>query len=719
MTTSARTSTDVEEFINAIHPDGVFEIRIPNTPDRKGGKFKATASGYFDDAKKAAACVSKWSRAEPAGIYLTINPVDGALLARSTNKIEFRAKHTTSDEDTTRRRWLFIDIDPVRAAGVSATDGESARACDKQKAIRQWLTDRGWPEPLRMMSGNGAYLLYRIDLENDQLSRDLVEEFINAVADKFTDEFVDIDRKVFNASRIAKIGGTWARKGENFVGVNGTPSRPHRQSFFVKPDEFHVVDQRLVRSVIDEVQAETQATAERGARDRIDERKPSAKQQGTHKSVDIKPGNQSRCQHYVDKIPGAIEGQHGSDRTFHVACVIARFGLDEQLGWPIIETYNLRCEPPWEGRDLRRKLRQGIEKVSSDGEFGSWNEQNPEHEPEPTEPSGLSILKFTQEHPNRRPEIIEGILRRGELLNVIGAPKAGKSWFIYNLAFSLAAGRQWLGRNLQPCRVLLIDNEIHPSELSFRLRSVSEAMSLRLERIANNFVIEAMRGNLVDLAGVETIIESYDREPDTFDVIIIDAFYRILPEGISENDNAAMTAVYNRLDRIASTTGAAIVLNHHTAKGDQSQKGITDVGAGAGAMMRATDTHLILRPHELEGCAVMEAVCRSNRQPQPSTICFDFPLWSAKHIEPVLAKPESRSGAKQARQDEETDAAVLKSVSERGGAFAGMIRKDTGFSADRVTRAAERLVDTDVLTYSMRIADRQKEPSKWYSLRED
>ncbi len=43
----------------------------------------------------------------------------------------------------------------------------------------------------------------------------------------------------------------------------------------------------------------------------------------------------------------------------------------------------------------------------------------------------------------------------------------------------------------------------------------------------------------------------------------------------------------------------------------QAGKAITDVGAGAGSQSRATDTHLILRPHEEKNCAVLDAAVRS------------------------------------------------------------------------------------------------------------
>jgi hypothetical protein len=73
-------------------------------------------------------------------------------------------------------------------------------------------------------SGNGAHLLYRIDLLNDKASEVLVKRVLYTLETRFGDEAVGIDQSVFNAGRIVKLWGTTARKGDN------TPDRPHRIS---------------------------------------------------------------------------------------------------------------------------------------------------------------------------------------------------------------------------------------------------------------------------------------------------------------------------------------------------------------------------------------------------------------------------------------------------------------------------------------------------------
>ena len=69
-----------------------------------------------------------------AGVYAMINPARGDLVARAANRFQPWAKHTTADGDIRCRRWLPLDFDPVRPAGVS-TDNKhaAANAADKQR----------------------------------------------------------------------------------------------------------------------------------------------------------------------------------------------------------------------------------------------------------------------------------------------------------------------------------------------------------------------------------------------------------------------------------------------------------------------------------------------------------------------------------------------------------------------------------------------------------
>jgi len=120
-----------------------------------------------------------------------------------------------------------------------------------------------------------------------------------------------------------------------------------------------------------------------------------------------------------------------------------------------------------------------------------------------------------------------------------------------------------------------------------------------------------------------------------------------MPRDTDENDNGSIAQLYNHLDRYARELGCCFVLIHHSSKGNQSGKAVSDVGAGAGAQSRATDTHLILRAHELRGAVVLDAAVRSWKPIEPLCLGWTFPVWNpAEDLDPTRLRPERPRRAK-------------------------------------------------------------------------
>ncbi len=246
----------------------------------------------------------------------------------------------------------------------------------------------------------------------------------------------------------------------------------------------------------------------------------------------------------------------------------------------------------------------------------------------PVEGEPVSRLKFRsavdlmREFPELRHELIGGLLRIGETMNVIAASKTGKSWLMLLLAFSIACGLKWLGAFwCKRGNVLYVDNELHPETLSHRLNKVAEFLGVNEADYADNFTCVNLRGELQDLNFLAA--ELLKAKPGEFSVIILDAWYRLQPSGSDENSNGDVTKLYNLLDAVAARLGAAFVCVHHSSKGNQSGKSVTDVGSGAGAQSRAADTHLVLRPHEEDGAIVVDAALRSFKPIDPFVLRRD------------------------------------------------------------------------------------------------
>jgi len=201
----------------------VWEVRVP-----KAGRFR-TISGYFNSTIDLVNSLATLDDGQYEGCYITLNPVNPALLARANNTTKNWSDKTSQDGDIVHRDWLLLDIDPTRPSGISSSKEEKAAAKAKAKEVRDWLTSQGWPQPVIADSGNGYHLLYSIDLPNDDFSRDLVKDCLAALAAKFDNDAVKVDQSVYNASRIVKAYGSVARKGDS------TEERPHRTARMFEP----------------------------------------------------------------------------------------------------------------------------------------------------------------------------------------------------------------------------------------------------------------------------------------------------------------------------------------------------------------------------------------------------------------------------------------------------------------------------------------------------
>jgi Protein of unknown function (DUF3987) len=202
-------------------PGDVIELRVLNA-----GKA-GTISGYYNDLDILARDAARLDACgDVPGQYITANPVNPVLWARAANRTVERAKHTTSDSDIIARRWLLIDLDPVRPAGVSSTDAEHDAALALSDQARSWLVERGIPRDsiVAADSGNGAHLLVRVELPNDPDATALCRQCLAALDLALSTETVHVDTATYNAARIWKLYGTTARKGDS------TQDRPHRRA---------------------------------------------------------------------------------------------------------------------------------------------------------------------------------------------------------------------------------------------------------------------------------------------------------------------------------------------------------------------------------------------------------------------------------------------------------------------------------------------------------
>ncbi len=219
--------------------DGNFtEIRIL-------GRFQY--SGYFKSFDNLCKQLEPYTNMEDEQIYFVLNRIDESCYARpQCEKLVKSVKVSTNDNDIISRRFVMIDCDPIRKSSVNSNEFEFNCAMQKARDIFRFLRENGFQDAIVCHSGNGAHLQLLVDLPNDDETTEILKRFYKYLGQRFTDEHVDIDQKVFNLARLCKTYSTYAKKGANL------PDRPWRQSKIIYvPKELKVTPLERFKAIAD------------------------------------------------------------------------------------------------------------------------------------------------------------------------------------------------------------------------------------------------------------------------------------------------------------------------------------------------------------------------------------------------------------------------------------------------------------------------------------
>lgn len=148
-----------------------------------------------------------------------------------------------------------------------------------------------------------------------------------------------------------------------------------------------VTPKEVIEKFVTEYRAEI--AAEEAARKAAEEKtRPKPTASGSARPphrLSIGPGDNriNRCRSWLAKHRPSIEGEYGSNAVYQAARVIWNdFGIDEPEGYPLLQEYNRRSDPPWPedgGQGLRRKWGEAVAKgPCSKGRGWKLNEDRPD-----------------------------------------------------------------------------------------------------------------------------------------------------------------------------------------------------------------------------------------------------------------------------------------------------------------------------------------------------
>jgi hypothetical protein len=186
--------------------------------------------------------------------------------------------------------------------------------------------------------------------------------------------------------------------------------------------------------------------------------------------------------------------------------------------------------------------------------------------------------------------------------------------------------------------VLYINFEIPRAFIKQRLQIIAAKTS---QPIPENLHIWTLRGQSMDF---DTLLQAVQDQIKThpYTLIILDPIYKLMV-GSSENTGSGAGILCHNIERLAESTGAAVIYAHHFTKGNAARKKAIDRMSGSGVFARDADTIITMTEHQEEGCYAVEMTLR-NLPPQDSFVVkWDYPVMvSREDLNPADLKENER-----------------------------------------------------------------------------
>lgn len=176
---------------------------------------------------------------------------------------------------------------------------------------------------------------------------------------------------------------------------------------------------------------------------------------------------------------------------------------------------------------------------------------------------------------------IEGILEKHALAAGFGAPAAGKTFVMLDMALSIASGKDYHGSKVEQSTVFYIAGEGHNGFVR-RCRAWSKAHETPLDDLpffkSNRAVVMSDEASVTELHNtISGMIEEYGKPG----LVVIDTLARAM--GGDENSTKDMNTFIMECDRIKDEYGCTVLIAHHTGLAEKQR------ARGSSALLGALD----------------------------------------------------------------------------------------------------------------------------------
>jgi len=222
----------------------------------------------------------------------------------------------------------------------------------------------------------------------------------------------------------------------------------------------------------------------------------------------------------------------------------------------------------------------------------------------------IDVADYINTEPAAPDCVLTDTFERGDKVAIIGQSKRRKTFFLMQGCLCLATGRKFMSwETPHKQRVLLVQYEIKASHAHRRIHRLARALGIKASDLRGQFFVISARGQKLTLDAVER--EAIARKVA---VIAFDPLFK-MTEG-DENKAQDLKPILSAFDRMAESTGAAVLYVHHDAKGTPGDRDIRDRGAGSNVIGRDYDACFTITEQKDDEDAVVVHTLLRNFPPQ-------------------------------------------------------------------------------------------------------